>query len=148
MNLIKIFMCFVLVLICEKAMAVEPEVCFKERCVKVELAITEMERAKGLQGREELAEDRGMFFEFEQSGVYRFWMSKTLIPLDIIWLDENLKVVYFQENVLPCQKDPCPTYGSDDESLYVLEVQSGFVNKNKIVRGERFEFKSVEEALN
>src|SRR4030042_2848822 len=65
------------------------QVCFKKHCFSVELAVTPEEREEGLMFRKNLDSDKGMLFIFEKEGKYGFWMKKTLIPLDIIWIDDN-----------------------------------------------------------
>jgi len=50
-----------------------------------------------------------MVFIFEDVGFYPFWMKNTLIPLDMIWLDADHRVVSVAESVPPCKADPCPT---------------------------------------
>jgi len=59
--------------------------------------------------REYLAQNAGMLFVFDTPGSYGFWMKNTLIPLDIVRLDENLLVVD-TATMTPCLSDPCPTY--------------------------------------
>ncbi|MDD5481966.1 MAG: DUF192 domain-containing protein, partial [Candidatus Shapirobacteria bacterium] len=59
----------------------------------IELAITAQERAQGLSGRKGLCDQCGMLFIFDKPNYHSFWMRDTLIPLDIIWLDQNWRVV-------------------------------------------------------
>lgn len=99
--------------------------CFGERCVTLEIARTPEERRQGLMYRTALAAETGMLFIFEQPGYHSFWMKNTLIPLDILWLDENLTVVHIERNVPPCATDPCPSYRPPVEARYVLEVNAG-----------------------
>ena len=106
--------------------------------VKVDLALTLEEQGQGLSGRESLKEDEGMLFVFEKPGQYSFWMKDMNFPIDIIWIGENLKVVYIKENVLP-ESYP-ETYGPDRDAKYVLEVISGFSEKNNLKIGDRVEF--------
>ncbi|MEX0784006.1 MAG: DUF192 domain-containing protein [Dehalococcoidia bacterium] len=62
-----------------------------EELVTVELATTPAERQRGLMGREEMDEDRGMLFLFPevQGEGHGFWMRNTLIPLTIAYLDAD-----------------------------------------------------------
>ena len=81
-----------------------------------------------------------MLFIFPKTGMYGFWMKDTLIPLDIIWMDDNQTVVYIEKNAAPCLKDPCPSYGSSYPSRYVLEINSGVALEKHINPGDRAVF--------
>jgi uncharacterized membrane protein (UPF0127 family) len=59
---------------------------------KVHTAFSEEEKAKGLQGIEELPEKEGMLFYFDSSEEMAMWMKDTLIPLDLVFIDEDLLV--------------------------------------------------------
>jgi uncharacterized membrane protein (UPF0127 family) len=72
--------------------------------LSVEVADTPAERGRGLSGREMLPENSGMLFVFDTPGRYGFWMYGMKFPLDIIWIDERLRVVYFVENVTALRK--------------------------------------------
>lgn len=79
----------------------------------------------------ELAEDAGMLFVFEQPAYRTFWMKNTLIPLDMLWIDEGGTIVHVEEYANPCgeegsKNDDCPLYGPDEWVLakYVLEVNA------------------------
>ena len=100
------------------------QVCFKNNCFEVELAITPQEQAKGLMFRQELAPNKGMLFIFKQEGDYPFWMKNTKIPLDIIWIDKDKKVVFVGQNTPPCQSDPCNSIGPNKTAQYVLEINA------------------------
>ncbi|MBP6866244.1 MAG: DUF192 domain-containing protein [Candidatus Pacebacteria bacterium] len=107
--------------------------------IKVDLALTSEEKAKGLSGREALREDQGMLFIFDYTTRHPFWMKDMLIPIDMIWIDENGVVVYIAENARP---ESYPSlFGSNVESKYVLEVVSGFAKKYGVVTGSKVEFK-------
>ena len=114
--------------------------CFKERCFEVEIAQSDEERMRGLQSRRVLEDGSGMLFIFPESGVYSFWMKDTLIPLDMIWLDESKDIIGIVSGASPCEQDPCPTYGPAKLSRYVLEVNSGNVKRFHIQIGDRAEF--------
>ena len=105
------------------------QVCYQDKCFSVEVARTEVDRQKGLQGREQLAKDKGMLFVFPVLYPYAFWMKDTLIPLDMIWLDSDGRIVFIAENVPPCESDPCPTYQPTEKARYVLEIKAGQVQE-------------------
>jgi len=69
------------------------QVCFGDKCVQVEVVRKEEELHRGLQFRTSLAPDGGMLFVFQKSGPYAFWMKDTLIPLDMIWMDSERRIV-------------------------------------------------------
>ena len=99
-------------------------VCIKDNCFRVELAITPAERARGLMFREHLAENTGMLFIFENKGRHAFWMKNTLIPLDIIWIDENKEVVFIAANAQPCKEGFCKSITPAGNAKYVLELNA------------------------
>ena len=105
------------------------QVCFKNNCFEVELAVTAEEQTKGLMFRENLGIGKGMLFVFSQEGEYSFWMKNTLIPLDIIWIDKDKKVVFISENTQPCLENDCPSISPGKKAQYVLEVKGGTVQK-------------------
>ena len=124
--------------------------CFNERCFDVEIADTPEARAQGLMNRESLDQNSGMLFIFETTASnspfakgekYSFWMKNTLISLDIIWIDENKKVVFIKHNAKPCQADPCETFKPSENTKYVLEINSGLAKKIGIEEGNLLEFK-------
>ena len=61
----------------------------------VEVAQTDEEKTKGLQGKKELAEDEGMLFIYDEPQTVGFWMQDTDIPLDIVFIDEDFEVYQF-----------------------------------------------------
>jgi uncharacterized membrane protein (UPF0127 family) len=111
-------------------------VCFKERCFKVELAETRTQRDRGLMNRKELDRNEGMLFIFEKEGIYPFWMKNTFIPLDIIWIDSNNKIVYIGQNVQPCKSLICPSIVPSGKAKYVLEVNAGICKEINLRVGE------------
>ena len=95
----------------------------------VEIAISEEERAKGLMNRESLAKDSGMWFVFPSMVQEKFWMKNTLIPLDLIFVDENMKVVYIIENA---PAESTELLSSSVPYKYVLEIAGGSVEEKGI----------------
>ncbi len=95
------------------------------KSVTAELAVNEEDRARGLMFRQTLNTDEGMLFVFQKDEYNSFWMKNTLIPLDMVWLDSSRRVIFIAENVPPCKAEPCPSYGPDLPSRYVLELKAG-----------------------
>jgi len=100
----------------------------------VDVVDTEIERAQGLSLRESLATNEGMLFIFEKPGMYSFWMKDMSFPIDIIWIDENLKVVYIKENAMP-QSFP-EIFTPSVSAMYTLEVIASTTEKKKIKIGD------------
>jgi len=90
-----------------------------------ELATDDASRQRGLMMRTSLASDHGMLFVFPRSGPQGFWMKNTLIPLDMLYFDDQRRLVSTQADVPPCRADPCPTYPSSGPARYVLELAAG-----------------------
>jgi uncharacterized membrane protein (UPF0127 family) len=108
--------------------------------ITAELAITDAERARGLMFREKLLPDQGMLFVFERESAVAFWMKNTLIPLDMLWLDRDRRVVHIEKNVPPCKADPCPSYAPARPGLYVLELPAGAADRFGLKAGDRLDF--------
>lgn len=110
------------------------------KILKVDLALTSEEQEKGLSGRNKLNEDEGMLFVFNHIGQYPFWMKDMNFAIDIIWLGEDLQVVYIKKNALP-ESYP-ETFTSSQNAKYVLEVLAQFSEKNNLKVGDKAEFLS------
>lgn len=122
-----------------------PRVVFPDGyAVHVELAVDEATRAQGLMYRDRLREQWGMLFFFPQSSVQSFWMKDTLIPLDIIWLDEERRIVHVKHDVPPCRADPCPSYDPGVPAKYVLEVAAGVARQHNLAAGSVLRFEGLD----
>jgi len=100
--------------------------CIDDTCFTIELATTSEERATWLMNRAELWTWSGMLFVFDNLWIHEFWMKDTLIPLDMIWMDEQGEVLYVKEFAPPCTNDPCQKFGPEEgvQSKYVLELNA------------------------
>jgi hypothetical protein len=107
--------------------------------VLAEIASTDETRERGLMFRTSLAENAGMLFVFPSLDYQGFWMKNTLIPLDLLWLNERKEIVYFV-TADPCKKDPCGSYQPLQKALYVLEVSAGFVKRHNLALGRQLNF--------
>ena len=110
------------------------------KSVTAELVVTDEERQRGLMFREKLLPDQGMLFVFEEEGLYSFWMKNTLISLDMLWINKDLRIVHIARNVPPCKEDPCPSYSPERPGLYVLELAAGAADRLGLKLFDRLEF--------
>ncbi|MEK7184544.1 MAG: DUF192 domain-containing protein [Patescibacteria group bacterium] len=90
-------------------------------------------RIRGLSGMRKLAKDTAMLFVFDKPDKYGIWMKDMKFPIDIIWLDENQKIIYIEENISP--KTYPKVFMSDQQSLYVLETNIDFVKNYNLKVG-------------
>ncbi|MFQ5901895.1 MAG: DUF192 domain-containing protein [Thermodesulfobacteriota bacterium] len=108
--------------------------------VDVEIADTPKNRGRGLMFRKELGQEEGMFFIFDAEDIRVFWMKNTLIPLDMIFISRDFRIVSFIKGARPCKQTPCMNYRSKGPAMYVLEVNAGFIDKYGIDKGTSVEF--------
>ena len=97
---------------------------------------------RGMQFRKSLDEDHGMLYFQRRPGKYGYWMYQTLVPLDMIWIDEDYKIVEIVQNTPPCKTvaSQCPMYGGHEMAKYVLQVRSGMVKKYGLKLGQQVQF--------
>ena len=107
------------------------------RVIAVEIADTTEREMYGYMYRPEVREDEGMVFVYPESGWHSFWMKNTLVPLDIIWLDDEFGVIHMQTPAPPCKADPCPSFGPMRASRFVLEARAGTAARERLKRGDR-----------
>ena len=99
----------------------------------VEIAETDEERRRGLMWRESLPPNFGMWFVFPQETMDSFWMKDTLVSLDIIYVDKDMKVVHIIQDTVPGSFE---MLRSSTPYLYVLEVLADTVEKYGIEVGD------------
>ena len=112
--------------------------------VRAEVANTDIEKTKGLMNRENLEDDEGMLFNFTSEKNRSFWMKNTLIPLDIIFMDKDRKIVDVIESMKPCPEEPCKVYESGYPAMYALEVNAGYAERHNIRVGKIVTFREIE----
>ena len=99
--------------------------------IAVEIVADQAAQAKGLSGRKCIAENWGMLFSFTEAGDYKFWMKDMKFPIDIVWIDENFKIVDIDRNIKP---ETYPeAFTSPLPSTYVLEIGAGLSEKYGLV---------------
>ncbi|HET9718285.1 MAG TPA: DUF192 domain-containing protein [Pseudolabrys sp.] len=100
----------------------------------VEVADNEAERAKGLMYRRELPQGRGMLFDFHRDQDVSFWMQNTYIPLDMIFIRGDGRILRIEENTQPLSTRLIPSGGP---VRAVLEVIGGTARKLGIAPGDQ-----------
>jgi uncharacterized membrane protein (UPF0127 family) len=110
------------------------------RTIEVEVMVSDQDRATGLMFRPSLADDKGMLFVFERADFHGIWMKNCRFPIDIVWLDEDRRVVHVAEGATPCKADPCPVYEPLRRAQYVIELNAGQARREGATIGEAVSF--------
>lgn len=100
--------------------------------IEVEVATTEVQRSRGLMFRDSLEQEKGMLFVFEHEQIQRVWMRNTLIPLDVVFISTQGKIVSIIKGLQPCVKEPCEVYESTEKAKYMLEINAGMIDNKGI----------------
>jgi len=111
--------------------------------INAETMRSEPELMRGLMFRESLAPNRGMLFIHPKENTFHYWMYQTKIPLDLIWMDHDRRIVEMSLDTPPCRSTSakeCPNYGGNFKSKYVLEVNAGVARKNGLKNGDSLDF--------
>jgi uncharacterized protein len=105
--------------------------------LEIEVADEEPERIRGLMDRFSMPENAGMLFIFDKDEPRSFWMKNTYIPLDIIYINAEKKIVSIQKYTHPRTTTSIP---SEKPAIYVLEVNAGFTDKYGIFAGDKIAY--------
>ena len=95
------------------------------KTIRAETMLQPIDQMRGMMFRDSLAKDRGMLFVHAAEGNYPYWMYQVRIPLDIIWMDRQLRIVEISANTPPCPSTAaheCPNFGGHEKARYVLEL--------------------------
>lgn len=109
--------------------------------VLVEVAASPQERERGLMHRKRLDSGAGMLFVYPFESAQSFWMKNTYIPLDLLFIGDNLRVVGIVENTTPLSLVRLQV---DTPSRFILEVNAGFSQKHGIQEGSQVRFVGIE----
>ena len=133
----------ILIIFISGCSAQPPAVSINTVTYEVDLAQTPQEHSQGLQNVEYMPEEKGMLFIFEEAKDQSFWMHKTLIPLDIIFINSDLEIINI-ETATPCTEEiafNCRRYESQSPAKYVLELNAGQAKKNNISPQDKIKLK-------
>jgi len=106
----------------------------REWTVKVEVAATARRRREGLMYRWSLPEGTGMLFVFEDAQERSFWMKNTRIPLDIIFIGPDKRIIRIEHKAEPYSEESIPSRGT---AKWVLEVNGGEAGQHGVKPGDR-----------
>lgn len=105
----------------------------------VTCAVSAEAKARGLSGRPGLPPGHGMFFIFDDYTIQGMWMPDMRFPLDIVWLDDTLRVIHLTEDAQPCPQPSlpsnCPTHSSRFRAKYAIEMTAGEAGRYGFVPG-------------
>lgn len=107
-----------------------------------EVAADDDTRQLGLMHRKSMPDDRGMIFVFGYEEILRFWMKNTLIPLDIVYLNRDGKVVAIRQ-MQPLDETGI---GSKDPAQYAIELNAGQADKSGVKEGDIIRLPQLPEA--
>ena len=110
--------------------------------LNVEVADSAEERAIGLMHRQSMPHHSGMWFIYETPRTVAFWMRNTLIPLDIIFVDQHGEVQKIHMNALPLDETPIP---GGDNIQFVLEVNAGLSERYGLGAGDFIRHPSIKQ---
>jgi uncharacterized protein len=112
---------------------------FADRNIPIEIADSSSERQKGLSDRYSIGEGiEGLLFVFDNPDLHGIWMKDMNFAIDIIWFNEMREIIHWEKQVTP---DSYPSvFRPNSNSLYVLELNAGFVDDNNLKMGDSFEF--------
>ena len=107
------------------------------KTIAIEVADNNQERAQGLMFRSAMADSLGMLFVFDRAEEQSFWMKNTKMTLDILYVDEDGKIVTLYKYATPYSESPILSY---EKAKYVVEVSGGFTDRYKIQKGDLINF--------
>lgn len=105
--------------------------------LSIEIANSDYETQTGLMYRESMDANQGMLFIFPEEAMRSFYMKNTKIPLDIIYIDREKRIVSIQKNAQPFDESGLP---STAPAQYVLEVNAGLTDQWDVKQGDRIEY--------
>lgn len=105
----------------------------KVHTFSVELALDNDQRARGLMFRRTMPKDAGMLFDFGTTRQVMMWMRNTYLPLDMLFIARDGKVMTIHENAVPLSES---IIDSRVPVAFVLELNAGVVKRLGIAEGD------------
>lgn len=115
------------------------EIVLNSRAITAEVMRTPEELQRGLSGRETIGVNEGMWFDFGFENQWGIWMKDMKFPIDIVWFDKNLEIIFIARDIAP---ETYPkVFTPERTASYVLELHAGAVEKFGLRVGDRAEIK-------
>jgi uncharacterized membrane protein (UPF0127 family) len=111
--------------------------------VKAEVMMNPKDMMRGMMFRDTFPEGKAMLFIHNSPTNQPYWMYQVKVPLDIVWMDKNHRVVEMVENAPPCKTEKasgCPNYGGNRTYSFVIELPGGYARKHGVREGEVLQF--------
>lgn len=111
--------------------------------VTLEVADTRFKQTRGLTNRKRPDDAYGMLYVLEEPSRYAYWMKDMLFSTDVIWLDEQYRVIDLEASL--SAENSSQIYEPDQPALFVLEFPDGFVKRHAVKKGERIDLSTARE---
>jgi len=102
--------------------------------IDIEIADNDDDRQNGLMYRKSMETNQGMLFIFPLQEMQSFWMRNTLLPLDMIFVNADKKIITIHKNTKILSDQ---SYASTEPAQYVVEVCAGFSDKYSLKPGDK-----------
>jgi len=123
---------------CNEEYRTDIDLTISGRTVHTQTALTNLQRQRGLSGRECIGSDQAMLFIFDKPGYYPFWMKDMKFPIDMVWLSAAKQVVTVVQAVSPSSYPE--SFVSSQPAKYVIELASGQSQKLGFITGAQVSF--------
>ncbi len=110
--------------------------------IELEIADTDSLRERGLMQRSSIGDSQGMLFVFDRPSMQSFWMANTPLSLDFFFFNQDGSIVNIEKYVKPMSTEHTVSTGP---ARYVLEVESGFIDRNGITEADKITWNRLEE---
>ena len=98
---------------------------------RASIAANDTDRAKGLSGVTQLASNQALLMAYPSDSKWGIWMKDMKVPIDIVWLNSNKKVVYIVKNASP-ENSASKVFTPKSSAQYVVELPAGSVDSDAI----------------
>ena len=107
------------------------------KSIDIEIADDDYQTQTGLMYRDSMEKNQGMLFIFPDEQYHSFYMKNTKIPLDIVYIDSDRKIVSIKKNAKPMDETSLP---SNEPAKYVLEINAGLSEQWNLEVGDKIDY--------